>query len=117
MSNVVEFPHGPPTEEDRWSKVAFVGCAIVGMTAEQELRFLKSLHDQWLADIPEDHVVTDEELGGMRHAAVALKMLLWALITNREDPERAAKAAEFRKAKMLKFFEREGATVVGHYDE
>jgi hypothetical protein len=115
MSNVVEFPHepppAPPTEEDRWTQVAFAGSAMVGMTPDKELRFLKSLHDQWLADIPEDHVVTDEELGSMKHAAVALKMLLWALITNREDPERAAKAAEFRRAKMLEFFEREGARV------
>jgi hypothetical protein len=116
MSNVVEFPHepppAPPTEEDRWTKVAFVGCAMVGMTPKQELSFLKGLHDQWFADIPEDHVLTDEEEGSVKHAAVALKMLLWALITNREDPERAARAREFRSRKMREFFESHGARVI-----
>jgi hypothetical protein len=33
MSNVVEFPHepppAPPTEEDRWTTVAFAGCAML----------------------------------------------------------------------------------------
>jgi hypothetical protein len=41
MSNVVEFPHesppAPPTEEDRWTEVAFVGCTMAGMTSKQEL--------------------------------------------------------------------------------
>jgi hypothetical protein len=73
------------------------------MTPERELWFLKNLHDQWFADIPEDHVLTNEEEGSVKHAAVALKMLLWALITNREDPERAAKAKEFRQAKLHEF--------------
>jgi hypothetical protein len=107
MSNVVEFPHeppsDPPSEDDRWTQVAIAGCAIVGMTPKKELSFLKILHDQWFSDIPEDHHLTDEEEGSVKHAAVALKMLLWALITNREDPERAARAREFRSRKTREF--------------
>jgi hypothetical protein len=109
MSNVVEFPHepppDPPTEDERWTTVAFTGCAMVGMTPKQELPFLKRLHDMWFADIPEHYVVSDEELGSVKHAAVALKMLLWTLITNREDPQRAARAKEFMRVKTGEYFQ------------
>jgi hypothetical protein len=75
------------------------------MDTEQELVFLNFLHDQWLVDIPDDYVVRDEEAGGVKYAAVALKMLLWTLIVNREDPERAARAEEFMKAKTREVLE------------
>jgi hypothetical protein len=109
MSNIVELPHepppDPPTENDRWTTVAFAGCAMVGMTSEQELPFLKALHDQWLADIPDGYAVTDEEQVGVKHAAVALKMLVRTLIMNRKDSERAARAKEFMDAATRKVLE------------
>jgi hypothetical protein len=78
--------NGPVSERDRWINVRFAACAIAGNTEDEELHFLRALHDHWFRDVPDRGDVSDP--------AIAVKLLLWALIENRVNPERMRKIAD-----------------------
>jgi hypothetical protein len=86
VSTVLRFPPPPPppTEAERWNAVAFI-CASIG-DPELELALLKILHDQWFRDVP-DHAIPRCGYGELQDAKSAVKILLYTLIQNRENPD------------------------------
>ena len=89
----------PVAEKDRWVAVGFCAIAIIGLRANEQDVFLRSLLARWFSDVPDKAPTPDDAQAFARYA---VKLLLRSLIDDGSDGNRMRAAKELTLEAMHK---------------